>query len=105
MKKVSDLVGGFISRTNIHKQVQSSMIVVAANTWLEAVLPVGHTDDACAISFKDEILTIGCTNSAARTFIKDNIARCRDFVVSRVPEAQVTKISARLVSDINPHDI
>lgn len=104
MKHISDLLSQAVGRANISRQVSAAQVVDTANEWLETVLPEKRKSDACAMSLRNGNLIVACLSSSIADFIRDREEDCLNHVKRSNPNAQLDKLCARLVSELQSHE-
>lgn len=104
MKRVSDLLSTLVDRKQIRGQVEAAQMVLAANDWLEEMMPPTYRDDVCAMSVQNGMLIVACTSSASAQFVMDRAEQGINYVCQKLPRSSVTHLHTRLVSEIQSHE-
>lgn len=101
---MSDLLGSFLESKHIRSQVVAAQVVERTNTWLETLLPSARRGDACALSFIEGVVVIGCTSSAVASFVMDHMEEGLGALAQAFPSTSIQGLRTRMVSELYPHE-
>jgi len=97
LTQISKMLEGTLKRHGITKQVTAAIIVERAKEILaEMVAGTPLEDDVRVASYAAGILIVGCANSPATFDINGMIPTILARIQSEIPEADITKIIARV---------
>lgn len=97
LTQISKMLEGTLKRHGITKQVTAAIIVDRAKEILaEMVAGTPLADDVRVASYAAGILILGCANSPATFDINGMIPTILARIQSEIPEADITKIIARV---------
>lgn len=98
VEPLKNLLGDFLHRAQITRQVTTAQMVEMANEAIVGLLPASRAGDARACSIRDGILTVDCVNASAMQLIRQSQQVILNYIKRRVPQASIREIRPRLAS-------
>jgi hypothetical protein len=96
---IQSLADGLLTRHGIKRQVEAASVVKGAEQWFTVHLPEHAVQDVIAISYAQDILTIGCMNHGAMHLMQSLRSELHTHLVSALPHICLTTIRCRLLRD------
>jgi hypothetical protein len=97
---MSDLADDVLARHGIKRQVMTAMLVKKSNELLQSLLQDHAKNDIRAISYHQDVLTIGCKHSAAIHEFNRVAPMLEERLKIEFPNINIHKISHKIHPDL-----
>jgi hypothetical protein len=98
MDSLKELLGEAINRKKLNKQVLAGLIIREVNIYLDRVYPKAQRQHIHGLSYRADVLVIGCLNSAVAHVAKQREEQMIEEITSAIPAANIKKVVYRIVN-------